>query len=390
MANALFDFRDGGWLKQILHLDDPPFVVGLILPDRMKLTRRFAPLAIVLLTSCRGESSPARGDSAVGHTVGSAATEPRNSYASIAGDTLQLVSVGGTALTAASAAPLPCDAAHTTLRQQIIIAADSTYWETTIARPGCRDTAKASSDTVESRGSYHLFGDTLVLSPANIDEDTSFAGLLFADSVVEVDVPSAQALRYARHQGTPGDPAQMGRAHTDSVFVIGDIDGSGKPDYVVRETRMGSISDMKDYRVAVYLDKDPGTGRPDWANKWDALDIGASQGADTSLSIGHDATMLAIGWSGGDYSATDILIAEHGKVRPEISHGIDYGHGYFAIKREAGTVVVEANLDHLELRGAPVTAAIKCTEPEMAVIRLVYDLKTRHFLTERSRCARPM
>jgi hypothetical protein len=182
----------------------------------------------------------------------------------------------------------------------------------------------------------------------------------------------------------------MGRVRTDTLFLAGDIDGSGKPDYVVRESRMGSASTMKDYRLAIYLDKSPGSGPPDWANAWDALDIGAEQSVDKSLSITPGVTLLAAGWSGGDYSATEILIAERGKVRSEISYGIDYGHGYFAITREAGTAVVEANLDHLELRGTPVTSDIKCKEPEMAAIRLVYDLKAGHFVPERSRCVKPM
>lgn len=356
-----------------------------MLPNRINLI-----LAAALIAGCKGDRAATRADS-VGLPVEAAGpTAPQNSYAALAGDTLQLVSIGGTALQQSSGAPAPCDVAHTPLRQQIVIAADSTYWETTIARPGCRDSVSSSSDTVESRGGFRIFGDTLLLNPASIDDDTPFAGLLYTDSVVQVDAPAAEISRYSRHSGASGDPAQMGRIRTDTLFLSADIDGSGKSDYVVREWRMGSISRMKDYRLAVYLDKDPGSGPPNWANNWDALEVGADQSVDTSLSVAPGVTLLAMGWSGGDYSATEVLIAERGKVRPEISHGIDYGNGYFRITREAGTVVVEASLDNLELRGTPVTSAIKCTEPNMAAIRLVYDLKAGHFAPERSRCVRQM
>jgi hypothetical protein len=351
---------------------------------------KLAVVGIALLPGCRRDTSSSASDSVGDHVAESVAANFQNSYDAVAGDTLQLVSIGGTTLATPGESPISCDAPRTPVRQQILLAADSTYWESSIARPGCRDAANSSSGTVESRGGYRIFGDTLVLSPADMDTGSSVAALLFADSVVQVDVPPGEVMRYSRRRGSSGNPAALGRVRTDTVFITGDIDGSGKPDYVVRETRMGSNTSMKDYRLAIYLDKAPGSARPDWVNRWDDLDYGADQSADTSLTITHDATLIAVGWSGGDYSATEILIAERGRVRPEISYGIDYGHGYFAITRETGTVVVEGNLDHLELHGAPVTSEIKCVEPEMAVRRLLYDLKSGHFVPERSRCVRPM
>jgi hypothetical protein len=174
---------------------------------------------------------------------------------------------------------------------------------------------------------------------------------------------------------------------TDSVFLSRDIDGSGKRDYVVKESKPGSVSSMRAYRLAVYLDKDPRTRKPAWSMAWDD-EFGGDQTLGRVLSLAPGATLLDVQWAGGDYDGTVLLIAERGRIRQEITHGVDYGHGFFDIKQDGRNVVVDATLANLELRGKPVKPGIKCLEPEVRAVQLRYDAKTRGFIAGRIRCAK--
>jgi hypothetical protein len=241
---------------------------------------------------------------------------------------------------------------------------------------------------VESRGGYRIFGDTIGMGVADPGGDmVEFQGRLFPDSVVQIEVGSGKAWRYSRRRGVPGDANAMGSVKIDTVFLARDIDGSGKPDYVIRESRLGPHSPMREYRVAIYLDTGPESRRPNWAMDWD-WESGYSQALDKSLSVAAGVWLLEVGFGGADYDGAEVLVVERGGIRKEISLGVDYGNGYMDITQEAGKVVVEATLDNLELRGTPVTSDIKCKATEWRAMRLVFDPKPGHFTPERALCAR--
>ena len=343
-------------------------------------------LVVASLAGCRTEARTARGDSAI--VTASIDSTPRtsNDYSILAGDTLQLVSIGGRILGEPSGVLLSCDSAHTPVRQQLVLSPDSTYWGLTVVRPGCRDTAATESDTVEHRGSYAINGDTLFIYSADLMSGSELAGLIFSDSVVQTGTTSDRLWRYSRRPGAISNPTEMGPIRTDSILAAADLDGSGKIDYVVREAR-GSTNLMaaREYRVAIYLDTKPRSRPPDWKNDWD-METGREQGLSKLISIAPGVSLLDIQWSGGDFDGDDILIAEKGKIRLEIYHGIDYGNGYLIARQESGRAVVEASLDNLELLGKPVASAIKCPAFQVAGMRLVFDLNAGHFVTDHPLC----
>jgi hypothetical protein len=348
-------------------------------------------LVTAICVGCKAEGrapAPDSTTSAVATDALSAAPTP-NSYESLAGDTLDLVSVGGKALPQPGGAGLACDSAHTPVRQQLVLSADTTYWALTVARPGCRDTVITESDTLRTRGWYAISGDTIFIRFAGPKVDTELSGLIFPDSIVQVGTTSDRIWRFSRRQGAAVNPAEAGDRRTDSTFLARDIDGSGKTDYVVRESRPEATSMLSnEYRVAVYLDSEPQSRPPNWSNDWD-MEVGRQQGLSKSFAISSAASLLDVEWSGGDFDGDNILIAERGKIRREIYHGIDYGHGYLFARQENGKSVVEASLDNLELLGKPVTSEIKCPATQIPAMRLVFDPKAGHFVTDRALCSKP-
>jgi hypothetical protein len=187
----------------------------------------------------------------------------------------------------------------------------SSYWAIEGAHLPCRDTVNPSSDTSQYGRGYRVFGDSLFLHSADMFLDSTFIGLIFPDSVVELGVASANARRYLRRHGASSDPALLGRRLLDF--------------------------------------------------SWDYAD------------------------AGGD----DVLIVERGKVRPEISHTTDYGHGIFTITQKAGKTEIESTLSNLKLGGAEVTYDAKCPDAEMGAMKLVFDKKSGHFARGKPYCANP-
>jgi hypothetical protein len=343
---------------------------------------------LVLLASCKADRPSARSDTARAVPDKAEVAEYATAMKSVAGDTLTLVSVGGHALQQQSTS-LACDSARTPIFQQLIVAADSTLWAHTVYPSACADSLKSASDTVESRGGYRIFGDTLAMTvpgPARYDLP-EFHGIIFPDSVVQIETGSEKAWHYSRRRGEPADPTTMGSAKIDTVYLARDIDGSGKSDYVVRETRLGPDLQSRENRIAIYIDRDATSRRPTWAKEWDS-DGEENQALVQSLQLSPASWLLDIGYDGGDYSGDDVLIVERGTIRKVIYHGIDYGNGYLKITQEGGRVVVEASLDNLELDGSPVESAIKCTNSEWRAIRLIFDPAKNHFTPERAFCTK--
>src|SRR6185437_3406092 len=167
-----------------------------------------------LVASCKADKPSSRTDVAVLSDTVQIAEDASGPH-SLPGDTLTLVSVGNRALSVA-ASGAACDSSRTPVFQQIVVAADSTYWARTRFRPPCSDSLKASSDTVESRGGFRVFGDTIAMGVADADGDmVDFQGLLFPDSVVQIETASDKAWRYSRSRGAPADAKALGSVKID-------------------------------------------------------------------------------------------------------------------------------------------------------------------------------
>ena len=165
-------------------------------------------ICIALMVSCKAErpAPPKTATQRIDHSS-TQRSAPRNA-GSLAGDTLELVSIGDRQVPKWHGAPLPCDSARTPLVSRIIFTDDSSYHGYTIARPGCRDERFASSDTTVGESIYKVRGDTLTIFSGDGDEIyQSYNGRLFPDSVVQLFIEDEKVRRYSRrrargHDGT--------------------------------------------------------------------------------------------------------------------------------------------------------------------------------------------
>ena len=163
-------------------------------------------ICIALMVNCKAEG-PAPPNAATQRSDHSSTQSlVHRSAGSLAGDTLELVSIGDRQVPEWHGAPLPCDSAHTPLVSRIIFTDDSSYYGYTIARPGCRDERFSSSDTTVGASIYHLHGDTLTIFRGDGDEiEQSYNGRVFPDSVVQLDIEHEQARRYSRRRARDHD-----------------------------------------------------------------------------------------------------------------------------------------------------------------------------------------
>jgi hypothetical protein len=120
----------------------------------------------------------------------------------LTGDTLELASVGGRALSDWRQAQSPC-VSMVYAFERIVFTTDSTYSGVSARLPGCRDERLTSSDTAEWGSLFRLHGDTLTLYTGDGDEVfQSYNGQVFADSVVQVAIGSEGNRRYRRRRVT--------------------------------------------------------------------------------------------------------------------------------------------------------------------------------------------
>jgi hypothetical protein len=89
-----------------------------------------------------------------------------------------------------------------------------------------------------------------------------------------------------------------------------------------------------------------------------------------------------------DYDATDLLLINARGVTLLLTHGIDYGEGAFALRRENGQVVLDASQDHLLVAGKPVGPELTCPPADWAEVHLVFDRRQRQFTPKAPRCVR--
>lgn len=178
----------------------------------------------------------------------------------------------------------------------------------------------------------------------------------------------------------------MPRAHVDTVLVARDLDGDGNTDYIVRESR-ASRGGLKPRRLAIYLGVGPGANRATWATDWDD-EFGDEVDVTDLLPLGTSSTLVAVSQPEADYVGTQVVLIRARRARTIMSHGIDYGEGYFQLRLEGDRAVVDATQEHLVVGGKPVDGALACPDAQRPALRLVLDPRAERFVPENPRCVR--
>ena len=181
--------------------------------------------------------------------------------------------------------------------------------------------------------------------------------------------------------------AQQPRAHVDTVLVARDLDGDGIRDYIVRESK-ASQGGARPRRLAIYLGVEPVSARAAWATRWDD-EFGAEVTVSELLPLGTSSTLVAVSEPEADYEGTHVVLIRAHRAKTLLSHGIDYGEGYFQLRLEGGRAVVDATQEHLVLGGKAVDGTLACHDAQLPALRLVFDPRAERFLPEKPRCVRP-
>ena len=180
--------------------------------------------------------------------------------------------------------------------------------------------------------------------------------------------------------------AQQPRSHVDTIFVARDLDGDGNTDYIVRESR-ASRNGPRPRRLAIYLGVEPATARPAWATEWDD-EFGGEVDVSELLPLGTSSTLVAVSEPEADYEGTQVVLIRARRAKLLLSHGIDYGEGYFQLRLEGGRAVVDATQEHLVLGGKAVDGTLACADAQLPALRLVFDPRAERFVPENPRCVK--
>jgi hypothetical protein len=180
--------------------------------------------------------------------------------------------------------------------------------------------------------------------------------------------------------------AQQRRTHVDTVLVARDLDGDGTTDYIVRESRP-SGGGLQPRRLAIYLGVGPGTTRASWATDWDD-EFGDGVDVAELLPLGTSSTLVGVTLPEADYVGTRVVLIRAGRAKTIVSHGVDYGEGYFQLRLEGGRAIVDATQEHLVLGGKPVDGSLACPDAQLPALRLVFDPRAERFVPENPRCVR--
>ena len=180
--------------------------------------------------------------------------------------------------------------------------------------------------------------------------------------------------------------AQQPRARVDTVFVARDLDGDGKSDYIVRESRPVR-GGPRPQRLAIYLGLEPATARAAWATEWDD-EFGGEVAVAELLPLGTSSTLVAVSTPEADYEGTQVVLIRARRAKTLLSHGIEYGEGYFQLRLEGGRAVVDATQEHLVLGGKAVDGTLACADAQRPALRLVFDPRAERFVPEHPRCVK--
>lgn len=246
---------------------------------------------------------------------------------------------------------------------------------------------------------YGVGGQLIVATAAHCGLSFYFAGRFdglpqgFKDSTVLRRFPPEALVDRVRIDGCENDAVEQLAEDdstydvvTDSVLLMRDLDGNGTSDVVAIENRPFRRSrTIRVYRLAVYLDSIPARRTPAWATGWD-METERTLDQVESLARG---SMLVVGGSGGDYSSETLVAVRDGKATEELTHGEDYDAGWFDMRREEGTLVVDLSQKNLLLRGKPVPPELECPRGESAGVRMRWEETTRRFVPAQPRCVKP-
>jgi hypothetical protein len=181
--------------------------------------------------------------------------------------------------------------------------------------------------------------------------------------------------------------AQQPRPRADTVLVARDLDGDGSTDYIVRQSRASRDGGPRSRRLAIYLGAEPATARAAWATNWDD-EFGGSVNVSELLPLGTSSTLIAVSEPQADYESTHVVLVRARRAKALLSHGIDYGEGYFQLRIEGGRAVVDATQEHLVLGGTAVAGTLACSGAQHPALRLVFDPSGERFVPEHPRCVR--
>ena len=180
--------------------------------------------------------------------------------------------------------------------------------------------------------------------------------------------------------------AQQSRPRVDTVLVARDLDGDGNTDYIVRESR-ASRGGPRQRRLAMYLGVAPASTRAAWATAWDD-EFGGEVDVSELLPLGTSSTLAAVSLPEADYEETQVVLIRARRAKTIVSHGIDYGEGYFQLRLEGGRAIVDATQEHLVLGGKAVDGALACPDAQLPALRLVFDPRAERFVPENPRCVK--
>lgn len=176
--------------------------------------------------------------------------------------------------------------------------------------------------------------------------------------------------------------ARYDRVITDSTLINHDLDDSGAPDRLVRQARFTVVDRdtvNRESQLALYLDT---ASAPAWGSGFD--EFGAELDR-APVPIGAGGSLVVIHSSGGDADTYTLVDVHAGRAREVLQHQIDYGQGFFSIRRDSGRVVVTATRE-VRIAAQPQAASVKCSASEWPALVLAFDDRRREFVVERQQC----
>lgn len=106
------------------------------------------------------------------------------------------------------------------------------------------------------------------------------------------------------------------------------------------------------------------------------------------VPLGASSTLVAVSEPEADYEGTQVVLIRARRAKLLLSHGIDYGEGYFQLRLEGARAVVDATQQHLVLGGKAVDGTLACADAQLPALRLVFDPRAERFVPEHPRCVK--
>lgn len=163
-----------------------------------------------------------------------------------------------------------------------------------------------------------------------------------------------------------------------------DLNGNGKADRIVKQFRPARDPEIRESRIALFLDSPTG-GKPAWSSAWnDEMEMETS--VQRPRRLDPLTSLVELDASGGDYDEGRFIVVHQKLVRDEILFGVDYGQGMLKIDTTSGAFAIVASDDHLSLRGRPLSSRARCPATQAKAVRLVFDRRRHQFFEDKSVC----